>query len=180
MGEDRQCEGRNPVVRVGNVLFGDDARVGAWVASRITGMFLSASARALGVLRGDDLVAGVIFERWNGVHVEASIAAELSGAWASRATMFALFYYPFVTLGCQAVTVLVPSSNPESLNLATKLGFEPEAMVKFAAHDGSTLVVLKMYRENCRWISDNGQGRQTTETTGSLSDSGGGVAVQPA
>jgi len=44
-------------------------------------------------------------------------------------------------------------TNLASLNLATKLGFEIEAMVKFAAHDGSPLVVLKLFRDACRWIS---------------------------
>lgn len=152
MGEDREPAGLNPVVRVGNVLFGADARVTAWVAERVPGMQISMGARGLGVMRGEEIIAGVVYERWNGVHVEASIAADLSGAWATRSTLFSLFYYPFVTLGCEAISVVVPSTNPESLNLATKLGFEPEAFIRFAAHDGSTLVVMKQFREKCRWI----------------------------
>lgn len=178
MGKDRRAEGVGAVSRVGNVLFGADALVAEWVASHVAGMTVSPGATALGVLRGDDLVAGVVFERWNGVHVEASIAADVSGAWASRSTLFSLFFYPFVTLGCEAITVVVPSSNPESLNLALKLGFEPEALVRYAAHDGSTLVVLKQFRNQCRWIGNHGQGQQRTEATGPVPDGSSRVAVQ--
>jgi RimJ/RimL family protein N-acetyltransferase len=167
MGEDRQHQGGAAVVRNGNVLFGADERVAAWVAERIPGMTISPGARALGVLRGDDLVAGVVFERWNGVHVEASIAADTSVPWASRSVLFNWFHYPFVTLDCEAITVLVPSTNPVSLNLALKLGFEPEALVRFAAPDGSTLIVLKQFRNACRWIS-HGQGQQASDTAGSV------------
>lgn len=141
---------------VGNVLFGFDAEVAQWVAQRITNFTPCSDATALGVVSNGNLVAGVVFERWNGVHVEASIAAD-SQTWANRSTLFRLFHYPFEQLGCEAISVLVPSSNPQSLNLATKLGFEPEAIVKFAAHDGSSLVVLKMFKDNCRWIGSHGK-----------------------
>lgn len=149
---------------VGNVLFGFDQEVSQWVAQRITGFSPSISAKALGVVAGGELVAGVVFERWNGVHVEASIAADHQ-SWASRSTLFRLFHYPFNQLGCKAISVLVPSSNAQSLNLATKLGFEPEAIVKFAAHDGSSMVVLKMFKENCKWIADHGKKQQSTSGT---------------
>lgn len=148
---------------VGNVLFGFDAEVAQWVAQRIPNFSPSMDATALGVVADGELVAGVVFERWNGVHVEASIAAD-NPTWANRATLFRLFHYPFEQLGCEAISVLVPSSNPQSLNLATKLGFEPEAIVKFAAHDGSSLVVLKMFKDNCMWIGDHGKRKQGTGT----------------
>ena len=143
---------------VGNVLFGFDQEVAQWVAQRVSNFAPSADAKALGVVSNGELIAGVVFERWNGVHVEASIAADHQ-SWANRTTLFRLFNYPFNQLGCEAISVLVPSTNIQSLNLATKLGFELEANIKFAAHDGSSLVVLKMFRGKCRWIEkSNGQG----------------------
>lgn len=152
MGGAGQPEGGCSITRVGDVIFGADRQVAGWVASRIPDFEASASARALGVIKGSHLVAGVVFERWNGVHIEAAIAAEPRASWADRKTLRSLFHYPFVTLDCLAISVSVPVSNLLSLNLATKLGFEPEALIKYAAHDGSALVVLKMLRENCRWI----------------------------
>lgn len=151
---------------IGNVLFGFDADVSAWVAQRIPGFTPTKDARALGVVRDERLIAGVVYERWNGVHVEASIAVDHPG-WATKDTMFRIFSYPFNQLGCVAISVIVPSSNIQSLNLATKMGFEPEALVKYAAHDGSSLVIMKMFKENCRWIG-NGKRRRSTRGTGSV------------
>lgn len=169
MGRIDQPESRRDLSYVGSVVFGADHQVGQWVAARIPDMVLSPGSRALGVVKRGKLVAGVVFENWNGVHIQASIAAEPGAPWADRSTLFALFHYPFKTLGCEAISVTVPSSNPLSLNLATKLGFSPEAFIKYAAHDGSSLVVLKMFRSDCKWIDQHGrkqQGRgQPAETT---------------
>jgi len=149
---------------VGNVVFGFDREVAQWVAQRIIGFSPSPDAKALGVVSNGELVAGVVYERWNGVHVEASIAAN-GQVWATRSTLFRIFHYPFNQLGCEAISVLVPSSNIPSLNLATKLGFEPEAIVRFAAHDGSSMVVLKMFKDKCKWIGDHGKRQQSTGDT---------------
>lgn len=138
------------------VLYGMDDIVLHWMERRIPAFDISSEARALGVWKNRKLCAGVSYERYNGVHMEVSIAGE--GAWADRDTLYQLFAYPFVSLQCQALSVVVASSNLASMNLATKLGFEPEAYVKFAAHDGSALVILKMFKDQCKWI-DNGQAK---------------------
>lgn len=148
---------------VGNVLFGFDDEVAQWVAQRIPLFTPSSDATALGVVANGELVAGVVFERWNGVHVEASIAVDHEG-WATRNTLFRIFNYPFNQLGCEAISVLTPSSNPVALNLSTKLGFEPEAIIRYAAHDGSSMVVLKMFKHNCRWIGNHGKRKQRTDS----------------
>jgi len=151
---------------VGNVVFGSDMEVADWVASHIPEFKVDENSTALGVIRDGELIAGVIYERYNGVHVEVSIATA-DPRWAKRSTLKTLFGYPFNQLRCKAITVLVPSSNMESLNLATKLGFRPEAFIKYSAHDGSALVVLKMFKEDCHWIEEKnyGQRRSSTNTT---------------
>ena len=140
------------MIRRGKLLYGADYLVARWIARRIPNYSATMETRAIGVFEGEELIAGAAFDRYNGIHIEACIAAEPGRAWASRATLRGLFSYPFNQLGCAAITVLVPSTNLESLNLATKLGFRPEAMVAFAAHDQSTLIVLKMFRDHCMWI----------------------------
>lgn len=150
---------------IGNVLYGFDEEVAEWVAQRIHGYSPEKGVKALGVVKDGALVAGVTYERWNGVHVEVSIAID-DPNWATRDTMFLLFAYPFIRLGCEAITVLVPSSNVKSINLATKMGFEPEALVKYAAFDGSSLVVMKMFKDKCRWIIRDGKRQQRTGGSG--------------
>lgn len=169
MGRDGQFEGLGAVTLVDDVLYGADRQVAGWVSDRIPGFEASDCARAIGVLKRGAMAAGVVYERWNGVHIEAAIAADHALPWANRTTLRAIFAYPFITLGCEAISVSVPSSNLASMNLATKLGFAPEAIIRFAAHDQSSLVVLKMFRETCKWIGDDGQkGRQRTGGTGSV------------
>lgn len=157
MGQDRISAGRSALTRVGDVVFGADQEIGQWVTKRIPGFRASPDCRSLGVIREGRVVAGIVFENFNGIHIEAAIAAETGSRWATRPTLFSIFHYPFGTLGCEAISVSVPSTNLESLNLATKLGFEPEALIRFAAHDGSTLVILKAFRDRCKWIMPHGK-----------------------
>lgn len=156
MGGDRESSGQSDLKLIGRVLYRADSLVLRWMAKRIPGYQISPSARALGVVQGKRLIAAVSYERWNGVHCEVSIAAEAGSRWADRDTLRQLFRYPFSALNCEAISVLVAQSNLPSLNLATKLGFVPEAIIAFAAHDGTPLVVLKMFRDQCGWI-ENGQ-----------------------
>jgi hypothetical protein len=166
------------MIRVGNLVYEDDERVKRFVAGHIDHFVIDPKSRAIGVQIGDDLVAGVVYERFNGFHVEASIAANPRAPWATRQVLHGIFAYPFLTLGCQAVTVTIASTNLESLNLATKLGFEVEALVRFAASDGSTLIVLKMFANQCRWIRhDQEQHGRDASPAGSLRDSSHGSAV---
>lgn len=168
MGGNREDGRGRSLTTVGNVVFGADREIAWWVSKRIPGFTASPKGRALGVIKGGAVVAGVVYDNWNGCHVEASIAAEPGSGWASRATLHALFFYPFVTLDCQAITVAVAETNLPSLNLALKMGFEAEALIRFAAHDGSTLIVLKQFRDTCRWIGQHGQRQQRTGTPGPL------------
>lgn len=151
----------------GRLIYGFNHEVGQWVADRIDGYSVGENATAIGVLNVEktDLVAGVTYENWNGVNIEAAIAVD-DQTWCNKSVLKGLFGYPFLQLGCEAITISVASSNAASLNIAVKMGFEAEAIIKFAAHDGSSLVVLKMFRDKCRWIRDGKKGRkQSTKGT---------------
>lgn len=141
---------------VDGVLYGADAQVIRWIAERIEGYRGSPDAHALGVVRGDKLVAAVTYENCNGVHLESCIAADPGTAWASRRVMRHLFGYPFLQVGVRAISVSAGMDNPASINLAVKMGFTPEALIRYAAPSGADMVVLKMLREDCRWIAPVG------------------------
>ena len=169
MAEDRQHEAGRSLIIADGVLYGADRQVACWLARRVASYSPTPTVRALGILKAGKLVAGVAYEHFNGAHVEAVIAGD-GGRWASRAVLRRIFGYPFGQLGVQAITVSVPMSNLASLNLATKLGFQPEALVTFAAHDGGTLVILKAFKDTCEWVGGDGQEgrRQGTSGTGSV------------
>ena len=170
MDGNRLPDGGNRLRRLGNVLYGADAEVAEWVGRAIPGYIRSPDAKALGIIRDGRIVAGAVFERFNGVHCEVTITARPGVAWADRRTLFALYHYVFVQLDCLALSAVIPASNLPSLNLCTKLGFQPVAYVRFAAPDGGPLVILQQERDSCRWLS-YGQKQQSTGGTGSLRDS---------
>jgi hypothetical protein len=163
----------------GAVIYGADQEIARWVGRQIPNYTVTPDAKSLGVVKGGRIVAGVTYERCNGFHVEASIAAVSGSAWADRRTLFDLFAYPFLQLGVEVVTVLVAMSNLESLNLATKLGFDPVAHLPFVAWDGSPLVILQMKRDQCRWL-DYGQRKQGTGSARPIQDGRSRSAIQPA
>lgn len=180
MGGIHELNSRTDLTWVGSVVYGADREVGEWAAERIPGGYLGPDAKALGVVKNGNLIAGVIYDNFNGVNVEMSIATEPGSFWADRSTLHSVFHYPFVTMGCEAVTISVAMSNVKSLNLVTKLGFEPEAIIGFAARDGSSLLILKMFKDKCRWI-DYGQAtrRIGTPSPRPEGDGAGRGGIQP-
>lgn len=176
MGGTGGVVGDGELTQVGAVIYGADASVAKWVATFIPQFTPGPDARALGVIKGRKLVAGVVYENFTGFNITVSIAALPYSRWADRQTLESLFAFPFIQLGCEAVTVTVAMTNLQSLNLSTKLGFEPQAFVKYAAPDGSPLVILQMYRDTCRWI-DYGQRRERTSSAGSVQNVLDGRAV---
>lgn len=151
MGEIDRLQGAGSVKREGALVYGADTVVGPWIARRVARAGWNGEP-TIGVVRGGRLVAGAMFENYNGIHCNCTIAAEEGSRWADRAVLRGLFAYPFLQLDCVAMSALVASSNLKSLNLAAKLGFTAEAIVRFAAHDQSDVIVMKMHRKNCRWI----------------------------
>lgn len=165
MGGNHRADGSRRIIKAGGIIYGADPEIADWVAKRIPGYIRSPGAVALGVERKNRIVAGVIFERFNGANIEASIAADPGTKWADRKTLFRLFAYPFLQLGCDCITVLIALNNLPSLNLATKLGFNQIALVPFAAHDGVPLVILQQYRDQCRWLRHEQQGGRRAKAT---------------
>ncbi len=155
------------VQKLGEVVFGMDEVITEWVCRRIPYSAPMPGDRALGVYRDGRIIAGVVYQAQNPANIMASIAAIPQSGWASRRTLHALFFYPYVTLGCPRITTCIAQTNGLSLKLAISMGFQPEAILERAAHDGSNLVVLKMFKENCIWIENHEQRRrQRTEITG--------------
>lgn len=70
----------------------------------------------------------------------------------SKDLLWKMFHVPFEQWGFQVLAATIAESNEESLNLASRLGFEKFATLPRAHHDGA-LIFMRLYRENCRWLS---------------------------
>ena len=117
-----------------------------------TGVPLSSAMKALGLERDGRLVAGVLYDGWNGVNMWMHSAIE-PGAYLGRAFPWYVFHYPFIELGCKRLTGLVEASNAEALRFNSRLGFKIEARLLGAASDDGDTLIMVMTPENCRWLS---------------------------
>jgi len=106
---------------------------------------------ALGLLKNDELIAGVIYNHYTGVNIMAHIAAVPGKRWMSREFLYAMFDYPFNQLGVRRITGLVPKKNRVAREFDTHLGFEYEGNMRNALPDDD-MIVYGMLREKCKWL----------------------------
>lgn len=136
------------------VLFNHTSEVSAWVKDRIEQVSDWGPCEALGVIDGNRIVAGVVYNHFSQANIEMSVAAEPGIRWLSRPALFAFFYYPFVTLGCNRVTSTIKSgSSTKSVRkFCQHVGFKYEGVVREFYRDGRDAVIFGMLRRECRWI----------------------------
>ena len=131
------------------LLYGFDQQIAKWVAER-TKVVNFGPARAIGVVRDGQIVAGAVYSNFREGNIEASFAAD-DRRWASRAILRGLFVYPFLQLKCRRLTCIVAADNEKSLKLCTGVGFQIEGRCRrvFGPVDG---IILGMLPEECKWI----------------------------
>lgn len=135
------------------ILTNQDEMVGPWVASRTGGEWCSGRGTTIGLYHPEQgLVAGVLYEDWNGANILGHVAAVPGRRWLNREFLWFCFHYPFEQLGVKRITGIVPSVNADARRFDESLGFELEATLK-DAHPLGDLCVYKMTRDKCRWLS---------------------------
>lgn len=126
--------------------------VGPWFQERVPTLRNLNGKTALGLIRQGKLVAGVLYENYNGCNIFAHWATE-PGTFRPLTANFlwAAFHYPFEVLGCRRVSGLVEPSNSTAVKMDLKLGFHVEATLKNAAPSGD-LLLMCMLKEDCKWL----------------------------
>lgn len=107
----------------------------------------------VGVERDGRIIAGGLFERFNGYNVFFHGASDGSKAWVSRPLMRALAHHAFITIGSPRLSTYVAASNTGAIAFDKFFDFEFEFSQKRAAHDGSDLIWFVMWKEKCKWLS---------------------------
>lgn len=123
--------------------------IGPWVCARAGGAWIKGRGTAIGWIKDDQLVAGVLYEEFNGANIVCHIAGV--GNWANRQYLWTIFDYPFNQLNVKRITVPVADSNEKSKRFVEHLGFEREAVLRDAHPDGD-LIIYKMTADKCRWL----------------------------
>ena len=122
--------------------------IGYWVADKLGSSFFAEKSVAIGLLKDDKIIAGVIYENWNGrswvVHM-ASIGR------LTPAFMGAMCDYPFNTCNAHKAIAPVQVGNLKSVRLVTKMGFVPEATLTDCHPDGD-IVLYTLKKSDCRFL----------------------------
>lgn len=130
------------------IVTGEDRRVGEWVCARTNGSYTEGVA--IGLERDGVLIAGVLYDHYNGASIAMHVAAE-GKQWLNRDYLWFCFWYPFEQLKVNKVIGPVPSTNEAALRFDKHLGFIEEARIKDGA-PGGDLILLTMTRQQCRYL----------------------------
>lgn len=117
-----------------------------------TGVPLSTAMKTLGLERDGELVAGVLYDAWNGVNIWAHLAVK-PGESLTRKFAWYMAHYPFVEIGVRRVTCLVEASNAECRRFIEHYGFTEETRLEGAASDGGDTILYRLRREDCRFLA---------------------------
>lgn len=123
---------------------GDD--VGQWVAEKTGGCFRP-DAAAIGLLDGDKVVAGAIYDN---VITGASCTAHIAAEYMNRQWLHMIHWYPFCQLGVRCVIGSVSTANEKALRFDQHLGFKEVARIPAACVDGD-MVILVLTKEDARY-----------------------------
>lgn len=134
--------------------------VAPWVFSKAGGVWFPGSGSSIGKLKNGELVAGVVYDHYNGVNIHASIAGV--GNWADRDFLWKIFDYPFNQIGAKRMTAMICSTNRKSIDLVTKMGFNLEAKLRGATSKGDLLLYV-MFKDECKYL--RGRNEQKSKCT---------------
>ena len=130
------------------------AHVVDWVAKRTDEYGNYGAAVGIGLEQDNSLIAGVVFNDYNGANICMHVASDNSKRWMTKEYLWFVFYYAFEQAKVKRITGLVPESNYEAIKFDTHIGFSEETRLKDAHPDGD-LIVFVMRKESCRWLRRN-------------------------
>ncbi len=133
----------------GNEVTFDAEIVGPWVSEKTGGQWCKGRGTAIGRIKDGKLIAGVLYEDWNGANIIEHIAAE--GFWANKGFLHLMFDYPFNQLKVKRITAPVAATNAKCINLVTKMGFKLECTLAQANPDGD-VHIFRMFKEDCKYL----------------------------
>jgi RimJ/RimL family protein N-acetyltransferase len=115
----------------------------------------SVGMKAIGLERDGVMVAGVVYEGYNGANVWVHLAAEPGAQWMTREYLRYCFHYPFNELGVQRLSGYVDASNANAIRLNEHFGYQREALLKGAAPSGGDVIIYVMRKPDCRYLDKN-------------------------
>ena len=133
--------------------------IGRWTAERLDTGYFAERSQAIGLIRDGVIVAGIIYENFNGKSLMAHIVIEGK---INKTYLHAIYDYAFNVCGVDKAIVPVQSSNLKSMRLVENMGFSEEARIKDSCPTGDILLYT-MKKTDCRFLETR-YGQKHTET----------------
>ena len=104
--------------------------------------------------RENGVLAGmVVFDTWTDSSVNVHIAID-DPACIRRGLFREVAVHAYHTGGKKRLFGLVPSNNEKAIRLNEKIGFHEVTRVPDAIDDGIDYVVMRLDKEDCRWLPE--------------------------
>jgi hypothetical protein len=123
-------------------------RVGEWIDRHGSANWQEGST-CIGCERDGELVAGVMFQQYNGASIYAHIA--ITGR-MTKDWLWFIFYYPFVQLGCHVIIVLIACGNRKARAFVENAGFVLRTMLPDADPSGDVCLYI-LQKQDCRFLT---------------------------
>ncbi len=124
----------------------------SFVQSSLGGLAKSDDMAAIGLERDGKLVAGAVYEGFNGQNMWVHLAGLPGRSWLNREFLQAGFRYPFIQCGVQRLSGYVNASNTDARRFDEHVGFQEETRLRGAAPDGGDVIIYVMRKEDCRFL----------------------------
>ena len=127
----------------------NDPAVVRFVAEQTGASDFTAGA-ALGVHRYGQVQGGFVYDNFTRRNIFMHVAG-IGRHWLTRRLLWMAFDYPFNQLRLERVTGMIAAGNAAALRFAAKLGFTEEGRLRRAAPDGSDIICLVLWAQQCAW-----------------------------
>ncbi len=124
--------------------------VGRWVCARTGGTF-DGLGTGIGIEEDGELIAGVLYDNYNGRSIQMHVASDGSKHWMTREFLRICFDYPFHQLKVNVIIGLVDSENLAARKFDEALGFKLEHSIPNAGRKGD-LLLYSMTPAQCRFL----------------------------
>ena len=139
----------------GPLVFGHDKEIAEFVRQRIPNMGTGfGDCTAIGVIRNKKLLGGVVYHEHQPQYKTIMVSYAFdSPAWAMPAVLGSICAYPFIQLGCNRMTTLVPKKNKRSRRFIEGTGFKLEGCIR-KGYGNDDMMIYGMMARHCRWIEE--------------------------
>lgn len=124
-----------------------------WMQSHDSHVAPSGEWHALGCVLDGRLIAGVVYDNYDGNSLWMSIIAT-DPRWCLPGNLEGIFGYPFLVAKVNRVSTLTSVQNIRSIRLQRGLGYRAEGILRQGFFDGTDAVVMGMTKPDCRWIGE--------------------------